>query len=324
MHFAVESALSLFKTMAQQLNLPITDRSYLPFIYQLAPDNTGVITFFSGQLDNFIAQPTTDETASTVPLLGVQGGVGTEAGVDFIHNIISLYPQIAVQNQNNPNERPFNIALLSNSATPDRSTKIDHLYDDSVADPGKALFGGIKMLFALGAEISCVACNTAHYWLSEADVQKKLSADANKQMSIITALIEHLTSPAVPQLSTDTQGVIMLATRDTLQTGLYQRALRTQGIHVKDLSSTEVDIVHDAIYQDIKAGFPQRALAPLMTIAERYPQHILILCCTELGLVLNAENTPELFQSERLVDNNIISPTTLIRKLLAVQGQAVT
>lgn len=75
--------------------------------------------------------------------------------------------------------------------------------------------------------------------------------------------------------------------------------------------------MHQAIYQDIKAGFPERAQAPLMVIAQRYPNHLLILCCTELGLVLNETATPELARAGRLLDNNRISPRALMLKLLA-------
>jgi aspartate racemase len=314
----LEAFLANFKQLAKQLNITITDRSYLPFVYQLNQDDQGTVTFFSGQLENFVPQPSLKADASTRPLLGVQGGVGTEAGVDFIKNIIHLYPSMAAQNACDPDQRPFHLILVSNSATPDRSTKIAHLDDNTIADPGKALFGGLKLLIAMGAEISCVACNTAHYWLSEADVRSQLGADAGKHLSIISALVEHLTQ----QVSgSNNQEMIVLATRGTIQTGLYQHALRAQGLRVTDLSDGELDSVHQAIYQDIKAGFPQRALAPLMAIADRYPQHRLILCCTELGLVFNAITTPQLIQTHRVLDNNIISPKAMIQQLLATQRQ---
>lgn len=338
----LETFLANFKQFAQRHNITISDRSYLPFVYQLSPNNQGTVTFFSGQLENFVAQPLIKD-ASTLPLLGIQGGVGTEAGVDFIKNIIDLYPRMlyphrAVHNPCDAVQRPFNIVLVSNSATPDRSTKIAHLGDASVADPGKALFGGLKLLMAMGADVSCVACNTAHYWLSESAVRKNLGADAHKHMSIISALVKHLTqqdafnppvtkhppisSPASPSpANTSDQAVIVLATRGTLQTGLYQHALRAQSVRVTDLSDDEVESVHQAIYQHIKAGFPQRALPILMAIAERYPQHRLVLCCTELGLVLNARTTPQLMQTNRLLDNNLISPQALIRQLWAAKHE---
>ena len=315
----LDTFLANFKQFAKQQNIIITDRSFLPFVYQLDPDDQGSVTFFSGHLENLVTQTSiTEKAVSSLPILGVEGGMGTEAGVDFIKNVINTYPHMAAQNQCDPDQRPFNIALVSNSATPDRATKIAHLNDKAVANPGKALFGGLKLLMAMGADVSCVACNTAHYWLNENDVQKNLGADAHKQMSIITALVEHLTQQ---DSGNNNQEVIVLATRGTIQTDLYQHALRVQGVRVTDLSNTELESVDHVIFQHIKAGFPQRALAPLMAIADRYPHHQLILCCTELGLVLNASTTPQLIQTNRLLDNNIISPQALIQRLLTTKRE---
>jgi aspartate racemase len=304
----LEALMSDFIAKAGQQGIELNDRRYPPFVFRLKPDGSGNATFFSGKFGDVSNQT---PHGNTPPTLGVYGGVGTLAGVDFVKNIVDLYPGVAQQTGRDPNAaRPFDVLLLSNPATPDRSAR---LASPNNPDPASELQGGLKTLLSLGADKSCVACNTAHAWWDQ--MQSALGADAPKQMSIIDALADSLNARGIAE-------VAVLATEGTTNARIYQDVLSARGIHIADLTPQEVSIVHDAIYnkQDgIKAGSFEGPRQRLLEIADRYPNTMLALCCTELGLVLNAEHTPQLLQQNRLIDNNIVSPQALIRKLLDEQ-----
>jgi aspartate racemase len=301
----LEALLSDFIAKAAEQGVALNDRSYPPFAFRLKPDGSGNATFFSG---GFAQVSDQTRQGSTPPTLGVYGGVGTLAGVDFVKNVVGLYPGVAQEAGRDPAaQRPFDVLLVSNPSTPDRSAR---LASDTNPDPTPELQGGLKTLLALGADFTSVACNTAHAWFGA--MQEALGFDAPRQMSIVQALADNLDARGIAE-------VAVLATEGTTNARIYQDVLRARGINVIDLTPAEVGIVHDAIYNQldgIKAGSFEGPRQRLLEIAARYPNTTLALCCTELGLVLNEQQTPDLVAQNRLIDNNIVSPKALIRKLL--------
>lgn len=305
----LERLIQHFQTLSNAKQIKLSDQHFMPFAFILAPDNTGTVIFFSGRV---IHDGSADISVPPVnnPIIGLYGGLGTVAGIDFVKNIVGHFPEMITQANEHRDIRPCDILLLSCSATPDRTKKIEALSDEDIPSPEKDIHGGLKMLMSCGATRTCVACNTAHYWLEDTALKNSLRQHAQKNLSILKALTDEL-------LSQNTNcPVIVLSTLGTQKTGLYRQALQERGIVEQALTETEYKKVHSIIYDQIKTGQPIQAAKALMEILERYPNAKIALCCTELGLSLNAQLTPKLYDEGRLIDNNIVSPKALIKALL--------
>lgn len=305
----LEKLIQHFQTLSKAKQIKLSDQHFMPFAFILAPDNTGTVIFFSGRVI-YDGSADISEPPVSSPIIGLYGGLGTVAGIDFVKKIVGYFPEMITQTNGNGDIRPCDILLLSCSATPDRTKKIEALSDEDIPCPEKDIHGGLKMLMSCGATTTCVACNTAHYWLKETALKNSFRQHAQKNLSILKALTEELL------LRNVNCPVIVLSTLGTLKTGLYRQALQERGIVEQALTEAEYKKVHSIIYDQIKTGHPIQAAKALMEIVERYPNAKIALCCTELGLSLNAQLTPQLYDQERLIDNNIVSPKALIKALL--------
>ena len=93
-------------------------------------------------------------------MIGILGGMGTQAGLDFCNKLAKLnrgkldqnYPMFLLYNKSNTPKRPENLKKYYNVL--------------------KALIDGCKMLQKNNCKFIVMPCNTAHYW--HADIQKKI------------------------------------------------------------------------------------------------------------------------------------------------------
>ena len=86
--------------------------------------------------------------------LGVLGGLGPAASADFMRLLVVKAP--ATVDQEHPR-----VILLSQPQTPNRNDFIFGVGED----PEPALRSGLELLTDWGADILCVTCNTAHYYI---------------------------------------------------------------------------------------------------------------------------------------------------------------
>ena len=93
-------------------------------------------------------------------MIGILGGMGTQAGLDFCNKLAKLnrgkldqqYPMFILYNKSNTPKRPENLKKYYNVL--------------------KALVDGCKMLQKNKCKFIVMPCNTAHYW--HKDLQKKI------------------------------------------------------------------------------------------------------------------------------------------------------
>ena len=94
-------------------------------------------------------------------MIGILGGMGTQAGLDFCNKLAKLnrgkmdqnYPMFILYNKSNTPKRPENLKKYSNVL--------------------KALVAGCRMLQKNKCKFIVMPCNTAHYW--HKDVQKSIN-----------------------------------------------------------------------------------------------------------------------------------------------------
>jgi len=151
-------------------------------------------------------------------MIGILGGMGTQAGLDFCNKLAILYrgkidqeyPLFLLYNKSNIPGRPESIGVqtgnLSNRVTNKKSEKKYSLVLGS-------LLNGCRVLKKSKCKFIVIPCNTAHYWYD--DLQKKIS------LPIINMPKEVFNHTAKKCKKNSTIG--LLATEGTLKTGVYNK-----------------------------------------------------------------------------------------------------
>jgi len=223
------------------------------------------------------------------PLLGVIGGMGPAATVDFMHKVIESTNATCDQ-QHIP------MMVLSMPDIPDRSA---HLLRGAPS-PLPALLHRLQLLEKAGATCIVMPCNTAHYWFLQ------LKAAASVEM---ISLIDSVVNAAYESRFSK---VGLLATDATLSTQLYQKALEEKGIECIAPQGEMQKAVMDGIYV-YKAGDLEKARqsfeAPFYYLQQRQVDAV-ILGCTEIPLIManEVQKTPESF-----LDSNKILAQAVVR-----------
>jgi aspartate racemase len=202
--------------------------------------------------------------------LGVVGGVGPAATVDFMHKVVRSTP--AARDQDH-----IKMLVEQNPQIPDRT---DHLTGDG-ADPTLALYATCKKLEDGGADLIAIPCNTAHAFI--APIEARLRVPIVNMMSVTADYL----CAAFPHVDR----VGLLATDGTIASGLYRAALEARGMTQVVPSLAMQARVTDAIYgaRGVKAGFTSGECVDdiMAALDSLLSQHIevVLLACTELPLL---------------------------------------
>ncbi|MFZ5942913.1 MAG: aspartate/glutamate racemase family protein [Bacillota bacterium] len=198
--------------------------------------------------------------------VGIIGGMGPEATVDFMAKIIKKTPAQIDQNH-------LHLLVDNNPQIPDRLNAILN----NGQNPGPVLAQAALNLAKWGAEILAMPCNTAHYYYPE--IQQAVQVPV---LNIIDETIKILKRDHV-------KSVGLLATIGTLKTMLYHEKLKEANINV---------IIPDEFFQKmitrsiltLKRGDYQAARANNQQIIDHIVAknaEAIILGCTELPIVFN-------------------------------------
>jgi aspartate racemase len=210
--------------------------------------------------------------------IGVVGGVGPAATVDFIEKVIKNTP--AARDQDH-----IKLVVEHNPKIPDRT---DNLIGDG-ADPTVAIYAACKRLENDNADIIAIPCNTAHAFVER--IQSYLSIPIVNMLSETVSYIE--------KRHGDKTCIGLLATSGTIASRVYQQAVdqSSGSSKVSKFSMIVPDAEHQALVMDViygeqgvKAGFVndavraklQRAIAHLVAQGA----DVVVLGCTELPLLI--------------------------------------
>ncbi|WP_432240298.1 amino acid racemase [Herbaspirillum robiniae] len=236
--------------------------------------------------------------------VGVVGGVGPAATVDFMQKIVRNTP--AARDQDH-----IKVHVEQNPQIPDRT---DNLVGHG-QDPTIALYATCKKLEDGGADLIAIPCNTAHAYVER--IQSSLSIPIVNMLTVTVQSIRE----RYPEL----KQVGLLATSGTLGSGVYQRALEEQGLRQLAPSPAAQERVMEAIYgrEGVKAGHTQGRcqddIRAGLDDLVRQGAEVVILGCTELPLLLP-------FAELMLEDGKriaLVDPTdTLARRCVEFAGAA--
>ncbi len=203
--------------------------------------------------------------------IGVVGGVGPAATVDFMDKIVR-------NTQARRDQEHIKVVVEQNPQIPDRT---ENLIGEG-ADPTVALYSTCKKLEADEADLIAIPCNTAHAFVER--IQPYLS------IPIINMLFE--TVEYIRKNYPERQHVGLLATSGTIASRVYHDIIEKTGLQLSVPDAAHQARVMNSIYgpRGVKAGFTEgecrddllAALAHLVAGGAE----IVILGCTELPLIL--------------------------------------
>lgn len=202
------------------------------------------------------------------PLIGVLGGMGPLATVDFLHKVVTATP--ATTDQDHVPLLVWNVPQI-----PDRQKALANTGES----PLPAMLDGIAKLNAAGATRIVIPCNTAHIWGEE--LAKASEAPLIHIVDATIAAIERRGLADCP--------VGIVATRGTVSAKLYQRRLLTKGFTVITNTDDEIDAIFTPGCYAIKQNRLDHGGALLESAARqlvRRGAETLILACTEVPVGL--------------------------------------
>ena len=209
-------------------------------------------------------------------ILGVLGGMGPAATVDFLAKLQALTPT--------ERERDHIRTIVDiNPQTPD--------FNDPLAKPGPVLAEMAGALQGAGAQVLAIACNTAHTY---ADLISRSSG---------LPLIDMITTASVAARNTGARRAGVLGSRAALK--LYREYLAAQGMGLVTLEPDRQTVFMDLV-QKIKSGDRSREvraeMAALTADLAAGGAETVIAGCTEVPLVVEAGVTrlPFIDSSEAL------------------------
>jgi len=228
-------------------------------------------------------------------MIGILGGMGTQAGLDFCNKLAKLnkgridqkYPLFVLYNKSNIPGRPENL----------------HRYNKVL----KSLLNGCKFLEKNKCKFIVIPCNTAHYWYD--DLQKKTRIP-------IISMPREVYLHAIKKCKKNSK-IGLLATEGTIKTGVYNKFFDKKFKLVQPVKSIQSRNVNKAI-KLVKMGKIKnaaKAIKPAVNFLIKMKCKKIILGCTELPIAIFAfKSFQKIKKSKTFLDPNLILANSSMRK----------
>lgn len=199
-------------------------------------------------------------------VLGVLGGMGPMATVDFFEKVVNL-------TKANADSEHIHILIDNYPQIPDRQGHIVY----GKEDPTPYMIKAVKNLLAQGADLIAMPCNTAHYF-----------APAIKEATgcEFVHILDVNAHAGKERFGTDKK-VGILATSGVLKSGIYEKAFSNYGIECVNTTEAEQKTIVDLIY-GIKGGkYPEtdKEIREVLDNMKSRGADYFVLGCTELPLL---------------------------------------
>ena len=196
--------------------------------------------------------------------IGILGGMGPLATADLFRKIVTM-TKAGCDNDH------IRIYIDDNASIPDRTAAIL----SGGKDPTPIMADSLKKLEGCGADCIIMPCNTAHYFLPRLQAMTEVP---------FLSMLEATAKTCAKTFPGKTAAI--LATKGTLATGLYEEALKAQGVSYLVPNTDEQDALMRVIYEGVKADAAPEAYRAdmegvMQTLAARGADYF-ILGCTEL------------------------------------------
>ena len=228
-------------------------------------------------------------------MIGILGGMGTQAGLDFCNKLAKLnrgkldqkYPMFILYNKSNIPERPKNLKKYNNVLN--------------------ALVDGCKMLQRNKCKFIVMPCNTAHFWYN--DVQKKVNIPI---LSIPKEVYKN-----TKKSTSKNSKIGLLATEATLNNNIYHKFFLNDYALISPNKNLQKNSVNKAITL-VKKGRVKEAekiLRPAVNQLIKKKCKRIILGCTELPIAIFAyKSFKKAIKSKIFIDPNLLVAEVCMKK----------
>ena len=218
-------------------------------------------------------------------MIGILGGMGTQAGLDFCNKLAILYrgkidqeyPLFLLFNKSNIPGRPESIGVQTkNLSNRKKNKKIEKKYSLVL----KSLLNGCNILKKSKCKFIVIPCNTAHYWYDDLRKRTKLPIiNMPKEVFIHTK-----------KTCKKNSSIGLLATEGTLNTGVYNKFFDKNYNLITPSRNIQKNSVNKAI-KLVKLGNVKAAnkiIKSSINFLIRKKCKKIILGCTELPIAIIA------------------------------------
>ena len=228
-------------------------------------------------------------------MIGILGGMGTQAGLDFCN-------KLAVLNRGKIDQKYPMFILYNKSKIPKRPENLKKYYNVL-----KSLIEGCRLLQKNKCKFIVMPCNTAHYWRN--DLQKKIK-------------IPILSMPKEVFLYTKRNckrksKIGILCTEATLKTKIYNRYFDKDFELVSPNKSLQKRSVNKAI-KFVKMGKvkdAEKVIRPAINYLIKIKCKKIILGCTELPIAIFAyKSFKKIKESKIFIDPNLLLASVSMQK----------
>ncbi len=237
-------------------------------------------------------------------MIGILGGMGTQAGLDFCNKLAVLnrgkidqeYPLFLLYNKSNIPGRPESIGSQTKNLSNKSTNKKSKAKYNKVL---KSLLKGCKLLEKNKCKFIVIPCNTAHYWFD--DLQNKI----NIPIINMPKEVYKFTKKKCKRNSK----VGLLATEGTLKTGVYKKFFEKDYQLIEPSQKIQKLSVNKAIklvkMGNVKAA--AKAIKPAIDSLIKMKCKKIILGCTELPIAIFAFKSFKNVKSSKVfLDPNLI------------------
>ena len=245
-------------------------------------------------------------------MIGILGGMGTQAGLDFCNKLAIQYrgkidqdyPLFFLYNKSNIPGRPESIG----TSTETISNRFENISSKKKYEKVlKSLIDGCKKLEKAKCKFIVIPCNTAHYWYE--DLQKKINIPI---INMPKEVFNHTKKNCKKNSK-----IGLLATEGTLKTKVYNKIFNKNYELFFPNNNLQKQCVNKAI-RDVKMGNVKRAakaIQPAINYLIKNKCKKIILGCTELPIAIFAFKSINTVKSSKIfLDPNLILANAAMKK----------
>ena len=245
-------------------------------------------------------------------MIGILGGMGTQAGLDFCNKLAILYrgkidqdyPLFLLYNKSNIPGRPESIGIHTGKMSGKVNNKVNKKKYLSVL---KSLNNGCKLLKKSKCKFIVIPCNTAHYWYD--DLQKKIKLPIINMPKEVFAYTK--------KKCKRNSSIGLLATEGTLKTGVYNKFFDKDFNLIFPNKVIQNSSVNKAI-KLVKMGkvkLASKVIKPAIDYLIKKKCKKIILGCTELPIAIFAFKSFKTIKSSKIfLDPNLILANAAMKK----------
>ena len=228
-------------------------------------------------------------------MIGILGGMGTQAGLDFCSKLAKL-------NRGKTDQKYPLFVLYNKASIPDRKQ-----HNKKYKKVLNSLIEGCKFLQKNKCKFIAMPCNTAHFWY----------LDLKKKIRIPILNMPELVYLNISKKCEKNTKIGLLATETTIKTRIYNKSLRQKYKLLVPSKKLQVNHVNKSI-RYVKMGKTkeaEKALKPAVNYLIKNKCKKIILGCTELPIAIFAYKSFKKAKiSKTFLDPNLILAEASMRR----------